>query len=164
MADELEYWNRFWSGKRHPLHGFAAPEHYDRYADELKALFRKDGYGRVLELGCGTGIFYKRLGFNSVDYYKGTDLSESMLEEFRRSSPDVVLQRASAHDYLDDNKYDLIFSNGVMQHLDRNMLRSHFLHADKMLSDDGEIIDASLPWKTHRKAYRMRKLTPPYRS
>lgn len=164
MRDELEYWNRFWKGKRHPLHGSSTPEYYDRYADELKVLFRKNGYKRILELGCGSGVFYKRLGFNGANYYKGIDFSESMLEEFERTFPDVVLQSASAHEYLDDNKYDLIFSNGVMQHLDRNMLRNHFLNADKMLSEDGEIIDASIPWKTHRMAYRKRKLTPPYNS
>ena len=164
MANELEYWNKFWKDKRQPLHGSTTPEHYDRYANELKVLFGKSDYNRVLELGCGTGVFYQRLGFNEADYYKGIDLSESMLEEFRGSHPEVDLQRASAHDYLDDKKYDLIYSNGVMQHLDRNMLRRHFLNAEKMLSEGGEIIDASLPWKTHRKAYRMRKLTPPYSS
>ena len=164
MRNELDYWDRFWKGKRHPLHGSATPQHYDGYADELKVLFRKNGYNRILELGCGTGIFYQRLGFNKADYYKGIDLSESMLDEFRAFSPDVVLQRASAHDYLDDNKYDLIFSNGVMQHFNREMLRNHFFNAAKMLSEDGEIIDASIPWKTHRMAYRIRKLTPPYNS
>lgn len=164
IRNELEYWNRFWSGKRCPLHFSASAEHYDNYADELKVLFRKGGYDRVLELACGTGVFYERLGFDAAAGYKGIDLSESMLEEFRKLHPDVVLQRTSAHDYLDENKYDLIYSNALVQYLDKRMLRSHFLNAEKMLSEGGEIIDASVPWRIHSRAFGMKKLTPPYHS
>ena len=164
MGNELRYWNRYWQGKRDPEHGCVSPQQYDKYAQELRVLFRNSGYEHILELGCGTGVFYELLGFDRADYYKGIDWSESMLEEFSRTHHGVVLQRASAQDYLDDKKYDLIYSNGVMQCLDADNLRRHFTNAEKMLSDDGEIIDASLPWKIHRRAYAMRKIRPPYTS
>jgi len=162
MSAELEHWDKYWSDKKGPLHTDDSPEYYAKYAKELALLFSKEKYDKVLELGAGSGDFYELLNFHKADYYKGTDLSQTMLDEFAKQFPQANLEKASAHDYLDNKKYDLIYSNGVMQNLDDSMLREHFLNAEKMLANGGEIIDASLPWSVHRKAFMMLKLGPPY--
>jgi len=163
VNDQEEYWENFWEDQNEPLHARSTDEYYAEFSVELLWLLQGRESGRVLELGCGSGEFYDRLGFSSAKSYLGTDLSASMLEAFEARHPGVQLQKASAHQFSDDQQFDLIYSNGVMQNLSVDMLRSHFELAAGMLSPDGLIVDASIPWAVHKYPYRAGNLKPPYR-
>lgn len=155
---ERERWRIFWQGKTRPFHARDTDEHYRPYAAELRLLFADSNPLRILEIGCGNGALYKHLGFENMQY-KGVDFSASMLKVFKAKHPDVELECADGSTYQDEDKYDLIFSNGVIQHFDINMLHRHFSNVTSMLKPTSLFVCASIPWKARRFEYYAGKLT-----
>jgi cyclopropane fatty-acyl-phospholipid synthase-like methyltransferase len=154
-----DYWKAFWNDKDDPLHSASTDEHYDVIADELKLLVPDDEALDVLELGCGNGAFYERLGFCRSSYV-GVDLSEAMIDKFKSDFPKAELYVGSATDFAYHRKFDLIFTNGVMQYLNHADFERHFELAAKMLKPGGRILHASVPWKPLRWAYLAGDLQP----
>src|SRR5262245_39842981 len=115
---EVEKWRKYWEGKTAPLHRVDSEDFYRKFAQEMKVLLGEEPPTSVLDIGCGTGAFYKPLGFDRTDY-KGVDFSDSMLKEFRATHGDVKLECHDGSDYRDDRTYDLIFSLGVIQNFDK---------------------------------------------
>ncbi len=150
-------WKSFWDDKTVPLHTWDADDHYLRLSQELRLLFEDEAPNRVLEIGCGNGALYRHLGFDRAAVYKGVDFSQSMLDRFKERYPDAALISAGGHAYRDDQQYDLIFSNGVVQYFDSAMMAEHFRHAAAMLAPNGKFICASVPWKSLRHRYRSGK-------
>ncbi len=150
-------WEEFWQGQTKPLHRDDSPDLYARHAAELRVLFSSLEPERVLEIGCGNGAFYKRLGFDDT-VYKGVDFSISMLEEFRKKHCSVNLECCSAEAYCDGETYDLVFANGVAQCLDYKMLYDFFLNARKMLHKDSMFVCSTVPWNVHRLRYFLGKV------
>ena len=161
MTKEREIWKAFWEYKTDPLHTHSDKQYYNDYGRELSVLLPSK-INAVLELGCGSGSLYEPLGFDKASIYVGIDLSESMLGEFRSAHPELTLQQGSADTYKDNNRYDLIFTNGVIQYLSVDMLRNQIRNALDMLAEDGIIIHSSIPWKIMKKQYAIGHLMPPY--
>lgn len=136
----------FWEGRDDPLHRSSSAEHLDFYAKELELLFQGQTFKKVLDLGCGNGVFFERLKFNKAELFTGVDFSSSMLESFSLSYPGAKLHCQEASSYFDDNKYDLIFSNSVTQHFSLQMFENHVRNAKQMLEPHGVLISASMPW------------------
>jgi cyclopropane fatty-acyl-phospholipid synthase-like methyltransferase len=143
----------YWQDKSDPLHRANTANHYKSYAAELRVLFNHLTPCSVLELGCGNGDLYEYLRFDTADVYKGVDFSPSMIDSFKKAHPGVDLECRDASSYSDDTKYDLIFSNGVIQYFDDQMLNHHFVNAKSMMTDNSLFICASLLWKTQRFKY-----------
>lgn len=146
-------WKRFWEQQDNPLHRDDTKEYYRNYCRELSILFGGHKPNAVLDLGCGNGALYEHLGFNSVQWYKGVDFSESMLAKFRETYPQVSLECGDASSYRDEATYDLIFSNGVIQYFNHKMLSNHFENAAMMLAEKGLLVCASIPWSAIRTEY-----------
>lgn len=163
MTAEVDYWKEFWGDKTDPLHSYSNREYYESYGKELSVLLPPK-VDSILELGCGSGSLYEPLGFNKANTYVGIDLSQSMLDKFRASYPDLSLLEGSADNYKDNNKYDLIFTNGVIQYFSIDMLRKQISSALEMLTENGVIIHSSIPWKVMKKQYITGNLMPPYKS
>jgi cyclopropane fatty-acyl-phospholipid synthase-like methyltransferase len=153
--NELGRWQAYWKGKTAPLHHRDEEDYYISHAHELKVLFSRASAESVLEIGCGNGALYQHLDFDRAREYLGVDISDAMLGEFRKRFPNVSLLTASGHSYRDGNKYDLIFSNGVLQNFDRAMLAEHIENAAAMLAPNGRLVCASIPWRSLRRRYLM---------
>lgn len=149
----LRKWQKYWNNQTSPYHRCDTQEHYQQYALELKILFGNKVSGTTLEIGCGNGALYEYLGFNLSDSYKGIDFSPTMLEVFKKDYPNVNLECSDGSAYCDNNTYDLIFSNGVIQNFDTEMLKRHFENASKMMNKDSLFICASIPWKSQKIKY-----------
>jgi cyclopropane fatty-acyl-phospholipid synthase-like methyltransferase len=162
MASEIEYWQKFWRDKTDPLHTHNNKNYYENYGKELSLLLPSQ-VKSVLELGCGSGSLYEPLGFNKVEHYVGIDLSVKMLDTFRETYPGLLLLEGRADTYKDNNKYDLIFTNGVIQYLSKEMLKEQINNALTMLTENGVIIHSSIPWKVLKKHYFLGQLMPPYK-
>lgn len=145
-------WQAFWKDKTIPMHRQDTAEHYRCYAAELRILFDNRTPRRVLEIGCGNGALYKYLGFGQTQY-KGIDFSESMLAEFKKKYPSAKLECCDGHSYQDSNKYDLIFSNGLIQYFNSRMFDQHLAHVKAMMKPGSLFICASIPWKLQRFRY-----------
>lgn len=150
----LEKWQSYWEQQKTPRHRFDTEDYYQSYALELRALFEMVSPKSVLEIGCGNGALYEYLGFDQLKY-RGIDFSSTMLEVFAKNYPGVNLICKNGAMYHDQCSYDLIFSNGVIQYFDQDMLQQHFHNAKTMMKPDGLFICASVPWKSRRIQYHM---------
>jgi len=146
-------WRIFWEAQTRPLHRFDDEEHYRTYAQELVMLFDSRGPQSVLELGCGNGALFRHLGFAVCGRYRGVDFSTSMLQVFEADYPGVDVVQADADSYMDDKKYDLIFSSEFVQYLTMKGFDRSIANAKRMLEPTGRIVCASVPWKALRRRY-----------
>ena len=158
--NSTEYWRDFWQEQDKPLHRSEDLSHDKRYASELRILFSElVALDSVLELGCGNGALFPWLGFDRCKRYRGIDLSEAMLEAFRKKhGASLDLEVGDACTYFSDDKWDLIFSNGVIQYFDYSMLDKHLKNARAMMHSKSLLVHASGLWKAMRYRYRTGQL------
>ena len=158
---EAEKWRVHWFDQTLPGHDPESPELYEFHARELRLLFADTPLGSVLELGCGNGALYPYLGFDRLKY-RGVDFSPSMLAKFGAKHPGADLVCHEASTYVDpESKYDLIFSNQLVQYFDRTMLTRHFECACAMIHQNSLFICAGVPWKVLRFRHRAGLLSRP---
>ena len=154
-----EFFQEFWSKQSDPLHRSADPEYLDAYGRELQVLLGERDFVNVLELGCGTGTFFSRLGFDQATQYVGVDFSQSMLEVFERGllgrpkPKQFSLVCKDASTFHTKQKFDLIFSNAMVQNFNKEMLDEHLRHSSDMLSQNGILIIGSVPWRSVLYSY-----------
>ena len=122
-------------------------------AEKLFEIITKEDakYNNILEIGCGTGIFSKKI----VDFYNEsfidlTDISQEMINESEKkikSSQRINYICCDAEKYKSGKKYDLIVSNAVFQwfHNIENALENYF----EMVNAGGENY-----WKRWKMAAR----------
>jgi SAM-dependent methyltransferase len=154
----LTWWEDFWAGQTCPFHREDSEAHYAVYGAELKILFAPYAPRRVLEIGCGNGALFTHLGFERLDGYKGVDISASMLGDFKDRFPGVELVQGSGHDFRDGERYDMVFSNGVVQCFTRDMMDLHARNAATQLAPGGLLVCASVPWRRMRWPFFRGKL------
>jgi cyclopropane fatty-acyl-phospholipid synthase-like methyltransferase len=147
-----EKYRLYWGEKRDAGHGTREEEFYRSYGAELRILYAEITPHAVLEIGCGSGVLFPYLGFD-VSCYRGVDFSPTMLEEFHKRIPQATLVCEAGHSYRDEGKYELIFSNQVIQHFESGMLDLHLRNARAMLADGGKVVIGSTPWDLHRGAF-----------
>lgn len=108
MSDwNAELYNRYYNQRLQPV------------TDLIRRLDQKPEYRRIIDIGCGTGISTLPLR-NRWPQAKitGVDNSESMLTKARESCSDVDFVKRDCTESLKDlGKFDLIFSNAVLQWL-----------------------------------------------
>lgn len=158
----LEKWKIYWRDKVDPIARDSTHEFYTRHGAELRVLYEIDNPRSVLDIGCGNGVMWQYLGFDQLDRYRGVDFSPAMLDVFHKSYPDVDLVESDGSAYIDDQHYDLIFSNGVVQNFTPAMLDRHFANAKQMMHADSLFICASVPWKRRYFELCGDELWPPY--
>ena len=152
-------WKLFWADQNDPRHP-KTPDFILSHGHEFTLMGVNPVGKRVLELGCGSGALFEVVGFDRADRYRGVDFSETMLAAFRATHPGVDVSCAEASSYIDDSKYDLIFSNAVIQYFSRSMLRRHVANARRMLAPGGMIVIGSVPWRGARVAFHLQSYSP----
>jgi SAM-dependent methyltransferase len=158
-ASVIRDWKLFWSDQNDPRHPKTA-DFLLRHGREFTLLGVEPTGKRVLELGCGSGSLFEAIGFDRARCYRGVDFSEKMLAAFRATHPGVDVSYGDASSYIDDSKYDLIFSNQVAQYFSRSMLARHVANAHTMLAPGGAIVIGSVPWRGSRAAFHLQSYNP----
>lgn len=159
MTDKMhDFFKEFWSDLKDPLHRSEDSDYLLKYGMELKILIGEREPESVLELGCGTGTFFSQLGFDLAKRYVGVDFSQSMLEQFSithnlKALNGLELICHDASSLLLNEKFDLIFSNAMVQNFSLRMFSNLLTNCQKMLAPGGNIILASIPWKALRTSY-----------
>jgi SAM-dependent methyltransferase len=148
----VERYRQYWADKSGPLARASTPEFYKLMAEEIRLLWNGSAPKRVLELGCGTGEMFPYFGFEKSGY-KGVDFMPHFIEQFRARHAGVSLECCDASAYVDNSKYDLLFSNELIQHFDEEMLSSHFRNARTMMHESSYFICAGTPWRTHHAGF-----------
>jgi amino acid adenylation domain-containing protein len=120
-AQELTFnisgWKSSYTGRPIP------EEEMHEWVDETVARIMALEPGRVLEIGCGTGLLLARIAPH-CEHYTGTDFSETALDHTRHMcqqlglSDRVTLHKASADDFrrFEDGQFDTIILNSVIQY------------------------------------------------
>ena len=145
-----DHWAEFWSNKTDPFHSSSDEHHYDRIAAEIR-LVLPDRFTSVLEVGCGNGCLYERLGFDKVAYF-GIDYSQSMIASFASAFPDANVSVADYRSYAAPSSFDLIFSHGVVQYLTIGELEEQIAKAAGQLKAGGYIVHTGVLRKSCRNA------------
>ena len=148
-----ERYRLFWATKAWPMTRSNTPEYYQFMGNELRMLWGPAAPKRILELGCGNGAMFPFLEFPG-DGYKGVDFTRHFITDFQAHHPGVDVECREASSYVDNNSYDLIFSNELVQHFDAPMLLKHFQNARSMMHPESLFVCAGIPWKAHRSRFR----------
>jgi trans-aconitate methyltransferase len=94
----------------------------------------------VLELGMGPGT---DLGLLSKRYeVTGSDNSTLFVEKYREANPGADLMLLDAVTLETDRRFDCVYSNKVLQHLQREDLERSVPRQAEILSDDGLLAHA----------------------
>jgi len=111
-------WNNSYTGQ--PIPGEEMREWLDQTVDRILSL----SPGRVLEIGCGTGLLLFRIAPHCVHYH-GTDLSNTALDYLRRQLSgaqhelrNVTLTEQPADEFagIDAEAFDTVILNSVVQY------------------------------------------------
>jgi cyclopropane fatty-acyl-phospholipid synthase-like methyltransferase len=143
----------FWKNQQSPLHSEANEFYYQKYADELRLLWRGRKMRSVLDLGCGNGDLYGPLGFDTAQDYVGVDFSPAMLAAFRRRYPELELHELAAEEASWSRRFDLIVCNGVVQYMNRASV-AQLLGNCRAMSDNHTLtILGSIPLRRFRSEF-----------
>jgi SAM-dependent methyltransferase len=152
-AATAEKFRRYWSGKKRTFHDSKSPEFYRAYVSEIRKLFPSEHPQHVLEIGCGDGSAFPYFDLSATSY-RGVDFSSHFLDTFRSRYPRIDLKLAEGSCFVDrDRHYDVIFSNEVVQHFDRDMLDRHLQNARAMMHPHSVLILGSLPDRAYRRTF-----------
>ena len=157
MSKDRQYWKKFWAAKDNPLHSAADDDYYDRLAAELRLLLPQ-GFSSFLDIGCGNGTFYKRLGLDTIRY-TGIDLSEAMVAKFKATHPSAQVMVCDVSEFYPGQSFDVIFSHGVLQNIPFAELPSLLRKNSEWLAPGGQIIHAGILWDRGRRLVESGVLT-----
>lgn len=91
----------------------------DRRASLIARIGRIGPGDRVLEIGCGTGLFSRKVHGLSGAKITATDISEELLSLARREFPEGDFRRADAMKMpFSDGEFDVVFGSSILHHLD----------------------------------------------
>jgi SAM-dependent methyltransferase len=120
---------------------------------EIDALMRSCGFkagdnGRALDFGCGVGRLSRGLRSYFGDVY-GIDISEEMVRLAKKLTPscNFVVNQAEDLKLFDDDFFDFIYSNIVLQHQPtKEMARSYIREFVRLVKPTGMIV-FQIPYK-----------------
>lgn len=150
-------WQAFWAKTSDPMHYSSSDDFLARYAAELRLVIGPEPVQTVVEVGCGNGDLYERLGFHQTAY-RGFDFSPAMVAAFRARFPQADVAEAALQDVQPAGPVDLVFSSGVIQYVSAGDLAAHLKRFRPALTPHGRIVHTSVPWRRVRRAFHSREL------
>lgn len=118
-------------------------------AEDVLAALGGGPYPRVLDAGCGTGLWLEDLCSrgHGTSTLAGIDVSALMIEDTRHrlehcdeDGIDVDLHVGSATTLpYDDDAFDLVMANGMVKHLDDDDFAEFLAEASRVLAPGGRI-------------------------
>jgi len=84
-----------------------------KFGAQLIELLAPKAGERILDLGCGTGALTAQIAAAGAEVV-GIDSSPAMIDQARRSFPDLIFHVADARTFAVEGQFDAIFSNAVL--------------------------------------------------
>jgi ubiquinone/menaquinone biosynthesis C-methylase UbiE len=147
-----------WKTQSSPLHAHNDQEWIRKYNDEI--LFYLKDKKNIMEGACGNGSFILD-NFHLFDRYVGIDFSSEMI----RNASQQLSEKAGVKnvkfiqanileiDSLIKEKYDVFFSNSLLQYLNFEELVILFQKSYNLIEDDGFVLHLNVPNKAMRLSY-----------
>ncbi len=99
----------------------AGQKRADRRADYFLSVGKITSNDRVLEIGCGTGLFTRKVQALSGAQITATDISQELLDIANKTAPtegiSYLLDDAMKMQFP-DNSFDVVFGSSILHHLD----------------------------------------------
>jgi cyclopropane fatty-acyl-phospholipid synthase-like methyltransferase len=149
MSRDRQYWTNFWAERDNPLHSSSEAAYFDKLAAELRLLL-PDGVTSLLDIGCGSGALYQRMGLQEL-HYVGIDLSQAMIRKFKDDFPKADVRLCDIRDFTTEQKFDVIFSHGVLQNISPAEFAVMLEATTPLLTEGGCIIHAGVLWDRGRR-------------
>ena len=149
MSKDRKHWKKFWAEKDNPLHSASDDAYYDRLAAELRLLL-PEKFSSFLDIGCGNGVLYERLGLDKIRY-TGIDLSDAMIRKFKTDHPKADVSVCDVSGFRPTEKFDVIFTHGVLQNIPFSELSKILQKNAEWLASGGKIIHAGVLWDRGRR-------------
>jgi ubiquinone/menaquinone biosynthesis C-methylase UbiE len=113
---------------------------YNSVYEEFKSYLNVKGK-KILEIGCSTGICARKI-INMVDNeYFGIDISDKYIEIAKNhSSHGNFICMNAAKMTFEDESFDIILFNGVLHHMDNNLIANCLKEVKRTLKQDGVVI------------------------
>lgn len=108
---------------------------YGKALDRVRAVIRENCFGRVLELGCGTGKFADLLG----NLYCGVDISYEYLKNISGEKGRFICSDAARLPFA-DGLFDSIYCHGMFHHIAVNHSKGVLAEARRVCRPDGRIV------------------------
>lgn len=122
LEHEIEHGKKLLAGGAEDIWNWASPSgqcRADRRAKLLVKTANITDKDYVLEIGCGTGLFTRKVYDATKAKIVGTDLSEELLVEARHLLPQGAFFIENAMDLsYKDGSFDVVFGSSVLHHLD----------------------------------------------
>jgi 2-polyprenyl-3-methyl-5-hydroxy-6-metoxy-1,4-benzoquinol methylase len=108
-----------------------------KYFVDVAKITRTD---KVLEIGCGTGLFTNKVYVQTGASITATDLSSDLLNQAKSKYPQInfVIEDAMRMSFP-DNSFDVVFGSSVLHHLD---MKSSLVEIYRVLKKNGRMVFA----------------------
>ena len=91
----------------------------DRRANYFVSTAKISKSDNVLEIGCGTGLFTRKVFELTTAKITATDLSDDLLKIAKEKSPDINFLIDDAMEMsFTDNNFDVVFGSSILHHLE----------------------------------------------
>ena len=112
----------------------------DRRASYLAKVGRISLSDKVLEIGCGTGLFTRKVREITGAHIIATDISEDLLQIARKEFPAGEFLLADAVDTpFCEGEFDVVFGSSILHHLDFKKTQNEIL---RVLKSGGRMVFA----------------------
>lgn len=114
--------------------GHVWKEHFIRHIS-------KDKSTKILEIGCGNGLFLRYLKNIGYTNYFGIDASEEQVKIAKKLGIDNIIN-ADISDFLNDKneEYDVVFARDVIEHFGKEEILDTLLLVCRSLKKNGKLI------------------------
>ena len=152
-----EQWDREYEAGKWSFLGTLAE--FSRFAVMAGYVRSFNRNAEILEVGCGTGVFFPYLQDVGFDRYRGIDLSEVAIETAsERAGANASFAAADGHSYSDGTEYDFIVFNEVLYYFDNCI--EVMEHYQRTLKPGGRFIismvvgpQSKVHWQQIEKSY-----------
>lgn len=154
-------WHSYWKKQSDARHALNQSSFHEQIASEIAFHLGDISGKKILELGCGDGALIEYLPIKA-EQYTGVDFSKNLLEIFKQKKPQYKTHTSGAIEFLESctEKYDLIFSFGVLQYFDKKALEYLFNLQKKALNKDGSAFHFGIPVTEQRNVFVNGQGTP----
>ena len=111
------------------------------YLNDKKFIERVVSSGKVLDVGCGGGVFLSKLSKKFIKY--GLDIDKTSAQYGRKKFKIKIVEKKLGEDNFKKNYFDLIIFRGVIEHLYDPKSAVNRAHA--LLKKNGHIIFCATP-------------------
>jgi SAM-dependent methyltransferase len=135
LENEILHGKKLISGGAEDIWNWASPAgqiRADRRADFFVKVANISANDKVLEIGCGTGLFTRKVYESTKASITATDLSEDLLNEAKEKFPEgkFLIDDAMKMQFTDES-FDVVFGSSILHHLELHKALGEILRVIK---------------------------------